>query len=319
MKSRKLNLEPLPSFDKIQISDAPIQFLKNYNSNQLYILRDDLCHPLVGLENLESQLNGNKWRKLKYNIEAALSSGFDGLLTFGGAFSNHLYAVAAAGKLFGLKTIGIVRGELIEPLNPTLSFCVDCGMELIPVSRSDYRLKENLTYWNALQKRFPSYYLIPEGGTNALALKGVAEIMDLVDDSFDYLVCPLGTGGTFSGLVLGGRNRAFEFVGVPVLKMDFSDRIFELTGMKDGWQIAEDYTFGGYAKFNDALLEFISSIYSSFDLVLDPVYTGKGLYAIDDLLKRDALGSGLKVLYIHTGGLQGVRGFNERFGLGLPS
>ena len=174
----------------------------------LYLKRDDLIHP---------QISGNKWRKLKYNLLEAHQQGHHTLLTFGGAYSNHLYAVAAAGREFGFRTIGLVRGEETSPLNPTLTFAQTCGMHLQYVSRDQYRHKADASWLVSLRQQYGDFYLLPEGGSNAQAVRGVAELVAEIDLSWSYLCCPCGTGGTLAGLVAGAASRGLV-VGFSALK-----------------------------------------------------------------------------------------------------
>ena len=276
-------------------------------SLRLYIKRDDLIHPHV---------SGNKWRKLKYNIEAARQAGKTALLTFGGAYSNHLAATAAAGQSLGWKTLGFVRGEAHEPLNPTLAFAQACGMELRYLDRSEYRLRckgKNLKEWEE------DFWILPEGGSNLLALKGCAELAQECHDDLGYwpdFVCVCaGTGATAAGLICGlpPQTRLLAF---SVLKGGFLQKeiqqFLDLAGQgtRANWQVIDDYHFGGYAHFNEDLIRFINQS----DIPLDPVYTGKMFYGVDDLIKKGFFPDGTTVALIHTGGLQGIAGFNERFG-----
>ena len=171
----------------------------------LFMKREDLNHP---------QMSGNKWYKLKFNIQEARNQGKDTLLTFGGAYSNHIYAVAAAGKIFNFKTIGIIRGEEHNPLNPTLSFAKGNGMKLYYLDRESYRKKNSPEICDKLTKKFGDFYLLPEGGTNRLAVKGCSEIIGKINLDYDYICCPCGTGGTLAGLITGlnGDKFALGFI-----------------------------------------------------------------------------------------------------------
>ena len=307
--------------------NSPIQEIQNnlLQSKQikLFIKRDDLIHP---------QVSGNKWRKLKYNLLAAKKKQQNILLTFGGAFSNHIYATAAAGKVFGFKTIGLIRGERIEPLNPTLAFAEKVGMQLHFISRTDYRKKDNLAYQQQIKAKFGDCFLIPEGGTNATAIKGCAELVEEVKNQLgvlpDYWCASCGTGGTLSGIITG-LNGEKKVLGFSALKGDFHKKdIKELlqkisvsiaTGIKvfdtyTNWQINTDYHFGGYAKFKLPLIDFINDFKKANNIQLEPIYTGKLFFGIYDLIKNDYFPRGSSILAVHTGGLQGIAGFNHRFG-----
>ncbi len=275
----------------------------------LYMKREDLNHP---------ELSGNKWHKLKYNLLEAKKAGHTTLLTFGGAYSNHIYATASAGKLFGLKTIGIIRGEEHLPLNPTLSFATECGMEIHYVDRKTYRNKTDEKFIDELHKKFGSFYLIPEGGTNHLAVKGAGEIINSVKVKFDRIFCACGTGGTIAGLIAGLNGKA-RATGVSVLKGGgfLADSVKELlnsTGNaeRDNWEILLDYHFGGYAKINKELVEFVKRFVEINDTPIEPIYTGKMLFAIYDLIKRDEIKENETVIALHTGGLQGLAGMESK-------
>lgn len=281
---------------------------------RLRLLRDDLHYP---------ELPGNKWRKLKYNLLAAQQQGHDALLTFGGAYSNHLAAVAAAGRLHGLRTTGVVRGEAAATLSPTLQQCRADGMQLHFVSRDDYRRRADPAWVAGLLAALGPAYVLPEGGTNALALRGVAELvqeLDAATEAYDALTVACGTGGTLAGLLTGldGRHQA---VGVAALKGAswLRDEVDALTRQAAGHRYANyhlhlDAHFGGYAKYSAELLSFIRQFYQRHRVVLDPVYTGKLLAGTLQLIDAGYFAPGSTVVAIHTGGLQGWAGFRQRFG-----
>ena len=268
------------------------------------IKREDLNH---------STISGNKWRKLKYNLKKAKKQGYTSLLTFGGAYSNHIYATAAAGKEFGFKTIGVIRGEEHLPLNPTLAFAQTQGMHLHYMDRTTYRDKSKPEIIDSLKATYGEFYLIPEGGTNALAIKGCSEIIDEIDEPFEYLCCPVGTGGTIAGLIAGLAGKS-NIIGFSSLKGDFlkqevSDLLANNHTLHDNWTIATDYHFGGYAKTKPQLLDFMHEFEQQHKVPLDPIYTGKMLYGIYDMIRSDRFIPGSRILVIHTGGLQGKAGF----------
>lgn len=276
----------------------------------LYIQREDLVHPFI---------SGNKWYKLKYNLQKAQAEGHTTLLTFGGAYSNHIYATAAAGREFGFKTVGIIRGERTEPLNYTLRFAESCGMMLHYISRDRYRYRENPTFLDHLQEQFGRFYLLPEGGTNMLAVKGCMEIVRYSAD-FDYVCTAVGTGGTLAGMVAGMKGTG-QLLGFSSLKNGafLMDNIHQLTQEYCGktfhdFQIIGSYHFGGYAKFKPGLIEFINHFAGTHAIPLDHVYTGKMLFGIFDLVSQGYFPKGSRILAIHSGGLQGIYGFNERYG-----
>ena len=228
-------------------------------------------------------ISGNKYRKLKYNIQDAKNRGYHTLLTFGGAYSNHIAATAKAGKLHGLKTIGVIRGaELGAKIlqNPTLKFAQDCGMQFKFISRENYRGKASLAFAENLQNEFGDVYVIPEGGTNLLAVKGCEEILTQQDkDFFDYICCPVGTGGTLSGIINCSQPRQ-QVLGFPALKGDFLKEDICKFATKNNWQLINAYHFGGYAKVTKELIEFINTFKIKTNIPLDPIYTGKMVFGV---------------------------------------
>lgn len=308
---------------------SPLEELENPTLRRagvrLLVKRDDRLRLGPGLA-----LCGNKWRKLQYNLQAARDEGQTTLLTFGGAYSNHIAAVAGAGAAFGFRTIGLIRGERPQGLNPTLHFAEDCGMELHFLSRAAFREKQSPDFINQLQEQFGPFYLLPEGGTNALALRGCRHIAEEVERQTerlpDYWCCSLGTGGTFAGIAaaLGGRAKA---LGFSALKGDFhAEEVARLLvasqsspprGDKRGaeaWEVNTDFHFGGYAKFSPYLVDFINGFRQQHGILLDPIYTGKLFYGIFQLAEEGYFPKGSIILAVHTGGLQGIAGFNGRFG-----
>ena len=286
-------------------------FLEQANI-QLYVKRDDLIHP---------QFGGNKWRKLKYNLEYAREKQFDTLLTFGGAWSNHIYATAAAGKYFGFSTIGLIRGEEHRPLNATLSFAKDCGMQLHYINRAEYRHKAETAYQNKIKQQFGDVYILPEGGSNSLALRGCAEtvreISDEIEKPFDIICCASGTGATLAGLI-SAINPGQTAIGFSALKGgEFLNREVEtflqrekINSSTKNWHIETGFHFGGYAKINDALIQFMSEFQLQYGFALDAVYTGKMFYGLFELIKAKRFKPGTSIIAIHSGGLQGNKGFN---------
>lgn len=283
-----------------------IQEIKQQFSNniQLFIKREDLLHPII---------SGNKFRKLKYNIQEAKRLGHTTLLTFGGAFSNHILAVAGAGAEFGFKTIGIIRGEELESKiheNPTLVKAQELGMQFHFVSRTAYRDKESSSFISFLCEKFGNFYLVPEGGTNDLAIKGCEEILTSEDKSyFTHIACAVGTGGTISGLINSSTEKQ-QLIGFSSLKGAFLSEVIRNFVVKTNWSISDAYHFGGYGKVNDELIQFLNSFYSQTSIPLDPVYTGKMVFGILDLIEKGYFPPNAKILMIHTGGLQGIKGMN---------
>ena len=273
------------------------------NSISVQIKREDLIHPFV---------SGNKFRKLKYNLLQAKEENQETLLTFGGAFSNHIAAVAFAGKEKGFKTIGIIRGDELGSKiaeNPTLSFAQNCGMQLEFISREEYRLKSESSFLENLKAKFGSFYHIPEGGTNALAIKGCQEILTEDDAEFDYICCSIGTGGTISGIINSVLPHQ-KVLGFPALKGNFLKEEIHNFTQNENWEIITEYHFGGYGKVNEALIGFINQFYTENQIPLDPIYTGKMVFGVIDLIKKNYFPAKSKILLIHTGGIQGIQGMN---------
>ena len=271
----------------------------------LDIRREDLLHPLI---------SGNKFRKLKYNLVQAEKEGHDTLLSFGGAFSNHIAAVARAGKEFGFRTIGIIRGEELEAnpqANPTLGRAIQDGMQLKFVSRKQYREKTESDFHVALYREYGRFYLLPEGGTNALAVKGCEEILKAEDERYDVICCSTATGGTLAGIINSSDNRQ-KVIGFPSLKADFIKKDICSFVSKSNWYLEDGYHFGGYAKINETLVAFINNFHLVTGVPLDPVYTGKMFYGLLDMVRRKKFIPGTSILAIHSGGLQGTEGMNRK-------
>jgi 1-aminocyclopropane-1-carboxylate deaminase len=278
---------------------------------KLTFKREDLLHP---------HISGNKWRKLKYNLIEAKKQGYDTLLTFGGAYSNHIAATAAAGKEFCLKTIGIIRGEeLVDKVveNPTLAFAQDCGMRFKFISRTQYRNKADKNFIEELETELGSFFLLPEGGTNALAVKGCEEILTAGDAKFTHITCAVGTGGTIAGIVKSAFPHQ-KVLGFPALKADLSGDIIKFA-QPGNWELITDYHFGGYGKVNEELISFINDFYKKTFIPLDPVYTGKMVFGVMHLIDKGFFPENSDILIIHTGGLQGIEGMNRELSKkGLP-
>jgi 1-aminocyclopropane-1-carboxylate deaminase/D-cysteine desulfhydrase-like pyridoxal-dependent ACC family enzyme len=290
----------------IEIRD---QFLVE-KSVRLFVKRDDL---------LDSNLQGNKARKLKYNIEHILNNNISEVVSFGGAFSNHIHALAAAGERFGFGTVGYIRGEISDPYNPTLSFARKCGMKLVSLKRTEYRERSDPEFLVRMQNLHPDSFIIPEGGSNQLALKGCAEIVDEVEDQLgavpDNWFVAGGTGATAAGIIQGLRGRSYLNV-VSVLKGDFLSKDIRKYLVRSGgketlnWSVLQDYHFGGYARYTSDLVHFINRIKTIYQLPLDPIYTGKMFYACLEMIRGAQIPADSKILCMHTGGLQGIEGFN---------
>ena len=275
------------------------------------VRREDLVHPAI---------SGNKLHKLRYNLEEARSRGYDTLLSFGGAYSNHIHATAWAGREAGFRTLGIIRGERPQPLNPTLADAVEWGMQLRFVDRLNYRRKYQLDLLREIEMESGPFFLIPEGGSNALAVKGCAELGRSIGEEWDYICLPCGTGGTLAG-VAAGLTEGLCALGFPVLRneAELRTKLPELqyaygAPRRDNWQLITGYEFGGYARFDWTLIRFINWFRTAYRIPLDPVYTGKLFYGVCDRIAHGYFPRGSRILLLHTGGLQGIRGFNHRFG-----
>ncbi|WP_131669149.1 1-aminocyclopropane-1-carboxylate deaminase/D-cysteine desulfhydrase [Psychrobacter pygoscelis] len=275
-------------------------------------LLDDITITVKRIDQVHPTISGNKWFKLKYNLIEAKRLGYSQLLSFGGAYSNHIHALAHAATSFGFDSIGIIRGaELADkPLNSTLTTAQSLGMRLEFVSRTDYRRKHTPEFLTELQARYPNAYIIPEGGTNTLAVKGCEEILSEQDcQGFDAIVCAVGTGGTFAGLI-NASHRNQRLLGFSALKGDFliNDIQQWTEGDKQNWTLYSEDKFGGYGKFNDELLTFIADIKARYALPLEPIYTGKAFYRLLAMIEQGDFASASKILFIHTGGLQAFNG-----------
>ena len=270
---------------------------------ELLIKRDDLLHPVI---------SGNKWRKLKYCLNHALYLGADTLVSMGGAYSNHLHALAFAGKALGIKTVGLVRGEQPLVLNPTLHDLQNWGMELRFVSRSEYRQLRSYKSHDSLPGLKPGEYWLPEGGAMALALQGVAEAVAEINIAYDVLATACGTGTTLAGL-LAATPPAVRVLGVAALKNagfllnDVQLLLATQQLTAENWEIALDYHHGGFAKTTPDLLAFIRQFNENHGVQLEPVYTGKLMFAVFDLLRQGYFKPGQRIIALHTGGLQGNR------------
>ena len=275
------------------------------NGISVSMKREDLLHPYI---------SGNKFRKTKYNLLQAKAENQETILTFGGAFSNHIAAVAYAGKEKGFKTIGIIRGdELRDKIqeNPTLQFAQECGMEFEFVSRADYRLKSEPEFLEKLKHKFGTFYLLPEGGTNELAVRGCEEILSPDDSKFDYICISVGTGGTISGIINSILPHQ-KVLGFPALKGDFLKDEIRNFVENENWELITDYHFGGYGKVSPELIAFINQFYIENNIPLDPIYTGKMVFGVIDLIRKNYFPENSKILMIHTGGIQGIHGMNRK-------
>ena len=259
------------------------------------------------LDQIHPQISGNKFFKLKYNFLEAQKQGLNKVLTFGGAYSNHIAATAYAAHLFGFKSVGIIRGEELasKALNPTLATAQQFGMQLHFVSREQYRLKDQPEYIAALNQQFPEHFIIPEGGTNPLAIQGCKEILNTDDlQNYDVICCAVGTGGTISGIIEASSEHQ-TVIGFSALKGDFLQHDVQQWTMKKNWQITDAYCGGGYAKTTPELFHFMQAFEAEHNIPLEQVYTAKMMVGLFDLIEQNYFPHGSRILVIHTGGLQG--------------
>lgn len=302
--------------EKVKLEDEII----NKNNVELFLLREDKIHP---------EISGNKWRKLKYNVLAAKAKKLNSILTFGGAYSNHIAATAAAGREFGINTIGIIRGEEPKELNPTLKKAQDDGMLLHFISRELYKEKETEEFKAYLQHRFDGFHMVPEGGANYYGVNGCMEILSNSEHQFDIVALACGTGSTLAGVTLTLEEHQ-RVIGFPALKggdflMEDIRRLIysvlineeDTSESMEQVELKTDYHFGGYAKINDDLVDFMNWFKSEHGIQLDGIYTGKMMFGMYDLIKKGAFKKGTKILTIHTGGLQGNAGLMQRYGVKL--
>jgi 1-aminocyclopropane-1-carboxylate deaminase len=288
--------------DKVRIDNIKEDFLQE-NNIELSILRLDLLHP---------EISGNKWFKLKYNIEKAMHYGQNTLLSFGGAFSNHLHAMAFASKINNLNSIGIIRGEKPSILSNTLQDCVSLGMRLEFITRDDYKQKDKSFFIKKLKEKFGDFYLIPEGGNNRLGIKGCSEIPSFISEKYDTICLPIGSSATMAGVLVGSQSHQ-KIIGFSALKGAeyLQDEIinsllnFEL--FNTNYSINHEYHFGGFAKHKPELIQFMKQFKAKHNIELDFIYTAKMMFGIYNLIKNGVIKKDSCIIAIHTGGLQGNR------------
>ena len=284
-------------FDHIAFP-TPYQTLDLPFPVQLTVKRLDLIHP---------QISGNKFFKLKYNLLAAKQQNLNQVLTFGGAYSNHIAATAYAAHYFGFQSIGVIRGEELakQALNPTLQTAQDFGMQLHFVSRAEYRLRHEVEYLQQLKQRYPNTWIIPEGGTNQLAIQGTKEILSADDrENYDVICCAVGTGGTIAGIIESSSDQQ-HILGFSALKGDFLKHDIQQWTNKTNWSLTDKYCCGGYAKTNSELLQFMQQFEQQYAVPLEQVYTAKMMMGLFDLIQQGNFPVNTRILAIHTGGLQG--------------
>jgi len=297
--------------------NAPVEELSDEITRKhnvsLFIKREDLNHP---------EIMGNKLRKLKYNILEAQQLKSPCILSFGGAYSNHILALSAAGRIYNIPTIGVIRGNELafKPLNPILTKAKVNGMQLNFIAREEYRTKNSDISIAKLHEKFGDFYILPEGGSNALAVKGSAEIVDDLQDNYDVITCACGTGGTLAGIILGAYQQNLsktQVLGFQVVNADdyIENQVkFLLNAEAQGhihWSINPDYHFDGYAKKNKALIHFINWFKLTHNIDLDYIYTGKMMFGLYQLIQSSYFKQGNRLLAIHTGGIQTAKASPE--------
>lgn len=290
--------------------------LFRHHGLDLYIKREDLIH---------QQISGNKWYKLKHNLRYAAEQGFTRLVSFGGAFSNHLHALAYAGQQFGFQTTGFIRGEPVEPLNPTLADMQQWGMHLQFLSRSDYRRRHEPEFVARLVQAWQPCFVIPEGGANQWALAGCSEIVEGISrqlTNYDYVCVPCGTGATLAGIV-AALDKRVQVLGFSALRGAHSQggeiaaMVASFVGSRSTqniaqWSLVDEFHCGGFAKISVELMAFIELWQQQTGIALEPVYTGKMLMGLCELVKRGYFPTGAKIVAVHTGGMQGIRGLQAQ-------
>ncbi|MBS9780146.1 MAG: pyridoxal-phosphate dependent enzyme [Moraxellaceae bacterium] len=276
------------------LKENPIPYQNiSLQGQQITVKRLDKVNPYV---------SGNKFYKLKYNLAYAQANNYQQIVSFGGAYSNHIYALAHACAELGLQAVGIIRGEELanKPLNASLQSVQNLGMKLHFISRQQYRQKHTAEFLAQLQQQYPNSYIIPEGGTNSLAIKGTEEILSETDkNDYDYICCAVGTGGTIAGIINASCEKQ-QIIGFSALNSTYQAEDIEQWTNKNNWQIFADDVFNGYGRYNDKLIDFIADIKETQGVELEPIYTGKALYRLSQLLSEEKKGRGL---FIHTGGL----------------
>jgi D-cysteine desulfhydrase len=279
----------LPDISKITLDKIHLP-LASARGIEIDVLRLDKIHPVI---------SGNKWFKLKYHLENFKAGNFKGILTFGGAWSNHIIATACAGFLQKIKTVGIIRGEKPENLSFTLQEAEKFEMELKYISRDYYKTKNSEDFLEIIKAEYRGFYIIPEGGAGIDGEKGAGEILNLVDqNSYTHIACAMGTSTMYNGILqASGKNQ--QVIGIPVLKG------MKETGRPGKSIIFYDYHFGGYAKKTEELINFMNDFYRQTNIPTDFVYTAKLFYAVLDQIKKDFFSVNSKILLIHSGGLQG--------------
>lgn len=292
--------------EELQLPSPIVEInVPNEKGVRVFVKRDDCIHEAI---------SGNKWRKLKYQLQNIITSNKKGVLTFGGAFSNHIVATAAACRALQLSSVGIIRGDQSAEENPSLQLAMSAGMRLHFVSRTDYKAKEKSPAIQKILALYPESAIIAEGGHHERALVGMGEVIDELEHQIgipDYLVCAVGTGTSFAGLASKCRQ---QIIGINVLKNQAVSRdICSLLNQQEllkNQVLLHQYHFGGYAKFTKELIDFMHQFYLDFKVKTDVIYTAKLAFALTDLLRQNYFAANSRVVMYHSGGLQGNAGMN---------
>ncbi len=295
---------------KVQIP-SPLEEIKLHPDYKIYVKRDDLIHPFV---------SGNKYRKLKFNIIEAQKSNYNEIISFGGAFSNHLHALSFICHQNHIPLRLFIRGEKVE--NPTIKFIKEMGAKLHFIDRNTYTKRNDLIFLNDLQNQFSGSFIIPEGGTNSFALLGMAELVNEIQSSLGnekiHYCASFGSGGTSIGMLKyvtsHDKVHIFPALKFPNIESGFNEIRNSFNVEQSNFCLHGAYHFGGFARYNDVLITFINKFKELYHIQLDPLYTGKLFYGVIDLLNKGYFPIGDQIVIVHTGGLQGISGFNERFG-----
>lgn len=288
---------------EVEINEIFLPVIKEQKV-QLFLQRDDLLHPNV---------SGNKWRKLKYGLGNFDRNKYKGVLSFGGAFSNHLTATSAACKILGIPFVAVIRGEKPDIFNASLKMLEENGDVLIWISRSRFKELRQKKWPNPFEDKFNDFLIIPEGGSGKLAIKACEDISDTWNGNYDFACCSIGTGTTFSGMVRGLDNDTIAMGFVMLKDQNYLNEDIKnlIEPSKNEYYLDRNYHFGGFGKTSDELIQFMNEFYEQTKIKLDPIYTGKLIFGLIDKIKKGDFPMGSKIIAIHTGGIQGIDGFNE--------
>ena len=297
----KLNISPI----------APLDLSYYGIKNEVFIKRDDLIHPII---------SGNKWRKLKLNIEKYESSPFKGVISMGGAFSSHILALSYVCYKKKIPCVLLIRGEKPKKNDDIIQKCIANGAVIHHLSRTDYANKIWVNQFS--EENYPSYFFIPEGGGNKYGLYGCKAIVEEISIEFDELFCDVGTGTTLAGIsnALKAHQKVNGIVvlkGAENLEKEIEDKYMEVYGeySRAKWNLIHDYHFGGYAKYDHELVLFMQLFYEITGIKTDPIYSGKMFYGLIDILKKEIINPSKKIIALHSGGLSGIRGYENRYGV----